>query len=92
MNVANHELREIRVMMGNAGRTYGLCWLWRAFICVQLNIYRMTITAADAAVNTEVMRQILVNSFQLQSQGSREELSNLGKVLRFRGFASSKST
>lgn len=45
-----------------------------------------------AAVNTEAIRQILVNSFQLQTQGGKEELSNLGKVLRFREFASSKST
>lgn len=35
-----------------------------------------------AAVNTEAMRQILVNSFQLQTQGGKEELSDLGKVLR----------
>lgn len=90
MNVANYEPREIRVMMGNAGRTSGLGWLWRTSICVQLNIYRMT--TMTAAMNTEVMRQILINSFQLQTQGGKEELSNLGKVLRFRGFASSKST
>lgn len=76
--------------MGNAGRTSGLGWLWRVSICVQLNIYSMITMAA--AVNTEVMRQILVNSFQLQTQRGKEELSNLGKVLRFRGFASNKST
>lgn len=45
-----------------------------------------------AAVNTKVMRQILIDSFQLQTHKGKEELSNLGKVLRFRGFASSKST
>lgn len=76
--------------MGNAGRNSGLDWLWGTSICLQTNIYRM-ITMAGA-VNTEAIRQILVNSFQLQTQGGKEELNNLGKVLRFRGFASSKST
>lgn len=76
--------------MGNAGRNSGLGWLWGTSICLQTNIYRM-ITMAGA-VNTEAIRQILVNSFQLQTQGGKEELNNLGKVLRFRGFASSKST
>lgn len=76
--------------MGNAGRTSGLGWLWGTSICLQLNIYRMI--TMTAAVNTEAMRQILVNSFQLQTQGGKEELGDLGKVLRFRGFASSTST
>lgn len=38
-------------------------------------------TTMAAAVNTEVMRQILIDSFQLQTQEGKEELSNLGKVL-----------
>lgn len=47
-------------------------------------------TTMAAAVSMEAMRQMLINSFQPQTQEGREELSNLGKVLRVRGFASSK--
>lgn len=84
MNHANHEPREVRVMMSNAGRISGPAWLWGTPICAQLNIYRMPTMAAIMSI--EVMRQMLVlcNSFHLQTQEGKEELGNCGEVLRFR--------
>lgn len=84
MNHANHEPREVRVRMSNAGRTSGPGWLRGEPICAQLNIYRMPTMAA--VVSIEVVRQMLVlyNSSHLQTQEGKEELGNCGEVLRFR--------